>query len=204
MVLNKVNVSVVPIDKLEPNPWNPNEQSKFTFEKEMESIKQYGFLDPIAVRPKGDKFEIVDGEHRWRAATALGLEEVLINNLGDISDAMAKQLTLIANETRGEADSQKLAVLVKTISELSSLEETKRLLPFSSREIDSMLVDMIESWDELDEQDIFKEDNVVKDETKLARNNYELWLTEMKLKEKDHPFEAFYAGWLSKIVAYKS
>lgn len=57
------------------------------------SIREQGIIQPLVVRTKGDKFEIIAGERRWRAATAAGLAAVpaLIRPLSDL-DAMAAAL----------------------------------------------------------------------------------------------------------------
>ncbi|MFC4640109.1 ParB/RepB/Spo0J family partition protein ParB [Deinococcus hohokamensis] len=50
-----------------------------------QSIRDKGVLQPLLVRPRGDHFEIVAGERRWRAAQLAGLTElpVIIRDLGD-------------------------------------------------------------------------------------------------------------------------
>src|SRR5438045_6741 len=71
---------VVPVDAIEPNPWNPNAMDKAMFEKELASIRKYGFVDPLTVREVdfiGHRhYEIIDGEHRWKAAKQLGYAEL--------------------------------------------------------------------------------------------------------------------------------
>src|SRR5690554_5227110 len=60
---------------------NPN-QPRRTFQKDAlqelaESIKQFGVLQPILVRPAKDgKYEIIAGERRWRASKLAGLDEI--------------------------------------------------------------------------------------------------------------------------------
>ena len=56
----------VPIDSVEPNPWNPNEQSPFIHEKTIISVLEKGMVDAVKVRELADGYQIVDGEHRWR------------------------------------------------------------------------------------------------------------------------------------------
>jgi len=68
---------MVPIDKVEPNKWNPNKMSEENFNDLVENIKRVGWIDDIFVRPLEDgKYEIIGGEHRWRAAKVLGYKEV--------------------------------------------------------------------------------------------------------------------------------
>jgi len=62
----------VPIDSIEPNEWNPNQQTDFMYGKTIISILEKGFVDSVKVREVGEgKYELVDGEHRWKAAGEL-------------------------------------------------------------------------------------------------------------------------------------
>ena len=63
-----LNVQNIPIDKLTPNPWNPNRVSDEMMVKLKNTIKRHGYIQPIIVRVKGEGYEIVDGEHRFRTA----------------------------------------------------------------------------------------------------------------------------------------
>jgi hypothetical protein len=49
---------------------------------------------PIIVREQGDGYEILDGEQRWRASKALNSAEILILNLGVVSDKEAVEMTI--------------------------------------------------------------------------------------------------------------
>jgi len=96
----------VPINRLRPNPWNPNRMDKETFESLKESIRSSNLLEenPIVVRPKGDGgYEIVDGEERWRAARELGHKEIPVKE-EELDDLEAKRRTVILNKDRGRID----------------------------------------------------------------------------------------------------
>ena len=84
------NQRKVPIEFLKPNPRNPRRTfSDAELGELAASIKQHGVIQPIVVRPvKGaqDRFEIIAGERRWRAAQLAGLHEVPIVPL-DVSEA---------------------------------------------------------------------------------------------------------------------
>jgi ParB/RepB/Spo0J family partition protein len=72
-----------------------------------DSIKEYGILEPIVVRPKADRFEIVAGERRFKAGLIAGLKEVpsIVKNL---SDMQADEIRLIENVQRQDlTDSEK-------------------------------------------------------------------------------------------------
>jgi ParB family chromosome partitioning protein len=93
----------VPIEFLKPNPRNPRRGFADTELAELaDSIRQHGVIQPIVVRPvKGaqDRYEIIAGERRWRAAQAAGLHEVPIVPI-DVSDADALEMAIIENVQR--------------------------------------------------------------------------------------------------------
>jgi ParB family transcriptional regulator, chromosome partitioning protein len=67
----------IPLDRIDPNPRQPRE----AFDEELlqdltTSIEAVGVLQPIVVRPNGERFQIVMGERRVRAAKAAGLDRV--------------------------------------------------------------------------------------------------------------------------------
>lgn len=118
----------VPTASLTPNPWNPNRQSARVHQAELESIRRYGFIDPITVREVDGALQIVDGEHRWRAAKELDIATIPVAVV-DIDTPSAKRLTVILNETRGRADPIELSKLLVSLEEdLPSLQQG---LPYS-------------------------------------------------------------------------
>ncbi len=70
-------VEQIPITSIEPN--KEQARKKFDLEKLEElsnSIKEYGIIQPIIVTKKGDYYEIIAGERRWRAAKMAGLKTI--------------------------------------------------------------------------------------------------------------------------------
>ena len=68
---------MVKINQVEPNRMQP--RTNFDEDALMEladSIRQHGIIQPLVVQNKGDYFEIIAGERRWRAAKLAGLKEV--------------------------------------------------------------------------------------------------------------------------------
>jgi len=93
----------VPIEFLKPNPRNPRREFAEPELGELaDSIRQHGVIQPIVVRPvKGahDRFEIIAGERRWRAAQVAGLHEVPVVPV-DVSDSDALEIAIIENVQR--------------------------------------------------------------------------------------------------------
>jgi ParB family chromosome partitioning protein len=90
----------VPIDALYPNPMQPRaDVDPDRLEELTLSIEAHGVLQPIIVRKKGNDYEIVAGERRWRAAQRAGLETVPCITQ-EITDEESLQLALIENLQR--------------------------------------------------------------------------------------------------------
>jgi ParB family chromosome partitioning protein len=90
----------LPIESLVPNPQQPRK----TFAPEAlaelaASIRASGVLEPIIARPRGDRYEIVVGERRWRAAQQAGLARIP-TQIRELSDAETLELALEENLLR--------------------------------------------------------------------------------------------------------
>ena len=93
-------VMEIPIENIVPNPYQPRKVfSQAALEELSNSIKVYGILQPITVRQKDDKYELIAGERRFRAAKLANLQAVpaIINNMSDESSAV---LALLENLQR--------------------------------------------------------------------------------------------------------
>lgn len=64
-----------------------------------QSIREKGVLQPLLVRPRGENFEIVAGERRWRAAQLAGLREVPVV-IRDLGDTEALEIAIVENLQR--------------------------------------------------------------------------------------------------------
>lgn len=66
----------IPINEMEPNEWNPNRVDPENMAKLRADIKRAGFMQPIVVRKtEKNKWQIVDGYHRWTVLKELGYSE---------------------------------------------------------------------------------------------------------------------------------
>jgi hypothetical protein len=132
-------VEYVPRSRIRPNPWNPNKQDEFIYAKELASIRAFGFVDPVLTRDAGDDFEIIDGEHRWRAAGELGIDPIPIVNLGEIGDTEARQLTIVLNETRGRPEPEKLRELLEDLSRRRPVQDLLEVLPYTREQFEALV-----------------------------------------------------------------
>ena len=70
----KGSAQQIPLSKIKPNPFQPRKTFRPEDLQELtQSIKEKGVLQPIMVRKKGDSWEIIAGERRFRASQKLGL-----------------------------------------------------------------------------------------------------------------------------------
>jgi len=89
---------VVPIDQLDPNPNQPR-QVMGDLSELMASIAEKGIIEPIIVRQRGRRFQIVAGERRYQAAVQVGLREIPIV-IRDLDDNEIIEIALIENIQR--------------------------------------------------------------------------------------------------------
>lgn len=110
-------ISELDISILKPR----NDQPRKTFDKESlmeltQSIMQHGLLQPILVRPRGEKYEIIAGERRWRAAKLAGLNAISVI-IKDINNQEAAEISLIENLQRDDLSVIEEAVAFKSLME---------------------------------------------------------------------------------------
>lgn len=111
------------LDQLSPNPFQP--RSDFDQEKLDElaqSIKEHGIIQPIVVRHVEDKYQIVAGERRWRAAQIAGLEKVPVV-VKEIDDASMMQMALIENVQREDLNPMEEALAYKRLMDEFELKQ---------------------------------------------------------------------------------
>lgn len=147
--LEKLTIEYVPIDAIKPNKYNPNRQSEHDFELLTRSMKEDGFTQPVIVQ-KATK-EIVDGEHRWRCATQLGLKEIPIVYV-DMPEEQMRIATLRHNRARGNEDVELSAQVLRDLRELGALDWAQDSLMLDDVEL-QMLIDDVPAPDALADDD---------------------------------------------------
>jgi ParB family transcriptional regulator, chromosome partitioning protein len=90
----------IPIDRIDPNPLQPRSSFQPDRLRELaQSIDANGIIQPLIVRQKGERFEIVAGERRWRASRLAGLTEVPVVVTNTSNDHLL-EVSLIENIQR--------------------------------------------------------------------------------------------------------
>jgi len=146
----KGEFKIVPLGQVQPNTWNPKdnpEMNPVEYGNVLKSISAYGLRQAIVVREIGpDKYEIIDGAHRWLACKELGYKNVIINNQGQVSDQEAKKLTINFQDVRVPFNQLELAGLIKELSETE--ENLHSILPYNEEEIEEYKKLLEFSWDD--------------------------------------------------------
>ena len=94
--------TLVDITKIQPNPNQPRTHFNETLLQELsESIRENGVLQPLLVRKKGQKYEIIAGERRYQASKLAGIEKLPVI-IKDVDDQKMLELALIENLQRSD------------------------------------------------------------------------------------------------------
>jgi ParB family chromosome partitioning protein len=95
-------IRMISIDKIDPNPHQARCELGNIAELQ-DSIRSKGILEPILVRAKGSRFEIIAGERRYMASRNIGLKELPCIDM-DVEDNEAMEIALIENLQRKDLD----------------------------------------------------------------------------------------------------
>ena len=113
--------TALPVAVLDPNPYQPRQgMEPADLESLKASILEHGVLQPIVVRRKDDRFQIIAGERRFRAAQGAGLAEVPVI-IREATDDDMLELALVENLQREDLDP-----IEKATSFKAYLEKTHR------------------------------------------------------------------------------
>lgn len=114
----------IELTKIIPNSYQPRREFSDESIRELAStLDKEGLLQPIVVREQGDKYEIIAGERRYRAAKHLGWEKIpaIVNN---IDEAQAASLALIENLQREDLNPIDEAQAYNNLMKLNNLTQT--------------------------------------------------------------------------------
>lgn len=161
-----LNVKMVPIKKVRANDYNPNKVANPEMQLLKYSIEQDGYTQPIVTYydAKNDKYEIVDGFHRYRCALEyFNLEEIPVVVIKkDIKHRMAS--TIRHNRARGTHQIKDMSIIVKDLisfgwsdekicSELGmELDEVIRLKQITGLKEAFQNHEFSKSWDEFEKK----------------------------------------------------
>ena len=111
------------LEDIVPNRYQPRINFK---EEELNdlalSIKEYGIIQPLVVRPLANKYELISGERRYRAANLVGLKTVpaIVSKVGDQTSA---ELAMIENIQRQDLNAIEEAKSYKRLLDLGNMTQ---------------------------------------------------------------------------------
>jgi len=127
----KLEVRMLRLDEIRPNPFQPRESfPKEEIQQLANTIKEVGLLQPISVRKKGKTYQIISGERRWRAAQLARLKEIP-SIIKDVDDARLMMESLIENVHRKD---------LAPIEKAKGLAEVYRFVGFEPAKVPSQLI----------------------------------------------------------------
>jgi len=152
-----MKMMTVEIGLIVPNPWNPNKMSDFMMDRARASLKKHGMVAPINVREvKRDgelRYEIINGEHRWKVCVEQKHDTIPIANVGQVSERVAKELGVILNDLHGEHERGALAEIITDLldqEDQAVRDATRDALPYSDAEL-KQFADVVDfDWSALD------------------------------------------------------
>ncbi len=144
------SVAHLSIDDIDENSLQPRSHyDEGKLSELMQSIKDKGILQPILVRPKNSRFEIVAGERRFRAAKALKLKQVPVI-VKEVNDQEALVLALVENIQRQELNPIEEALAFrKLINEFNYTQDSVAQSVGKDRSTISNLIRLLKLPDEI-------------------------------------------------------
>jgi ParB-like chromosome segregation protein Spo0J/ribosome-binding protein aMBF1 (putative translation factor) len=140
--MTRNSYEMVPTDSLTPSGYNPNEMSPEEYVALVNEVRVRGALQKPIVARNGPAipYEIIDGEHNWRAAGEVGLTEVPVE-LVEADDFEARRQSLVRNRT-GRKDNLKLGRQYRHMLALSGLSnrELGEILQISEGSVRNQLL----------------------------------------------------------------
>jgi len=108
----------IPVDMIEPNPYQPRMNFDSEALKELaESIKTFGLIQPITVRRKGEgKYQIISGERRYRASRMAGMD-MIPAYIRDASEQGMLEMAIVENIQRENLDPIEVALSYQRLME---------------------------------------------------------------------------------------
>lgn len=108
---------LVPIDRIDPNPDQPR-QVMGDLSELMSSIAEKGIIEPLVVRQRGQRYQIVAGERRYQASVRVGLRELPVV-IRDVDDTEIIEVALVENIQRKDLGAFEEAEAMHSLAERS-------------------------------------------------------------------------------------
>ena len=107
----------IPVGLIEPNPYQPRMSFDTQAMQELaESIRTFGLIQPITVRKRGDKYQIISGERRYRASLMAGMD-MIPAYIRDASEQGMLEMAIVENIQRENLDPIEVAMSFQRLME---------------------------------------------------------------------------------------
>ncbi len=125
---------MLPVSAMAPHPGQPRRHfDEAALDDLAQSIGARGLIQPIVVRPHGHSYQIVAGEHRWRAAQRARLHEVPVI-VRELTDAETMEIALVENIQRQDLNAiEEAEAYSRLIGEFGHTQEALARLVHKSR-----------------------------------------------------------------------
>ena len=183
--LEQLGYKLMPIKKLVKADWNYKEEEDNKSKKLLNNFKRNGQLENILVRLLDTGYyEVVNGNHRLDVMNTLGYDNVVVMDLGEITQQEAIRKAIETNETKFVSDTIKLAELLGELTEEFGQEEIVNSLPYNEDELNNFANMLNFNWEQFEEDGslLDKGDSFDKEiKLKVTEETYNVWI---RLKEK--------------------
>ena len=116
-VMDTSDILRIPVDLVEPNPFQP----RMNFDQEAlqelaDSIRTFGLIQPVTVRKRGTKYQIISGERRYRACILAGMD-MIPAYIRDANDQGMLEMAIVENIQRENLDPIEVAMSYQRLME---------------------------------------------------------------------------------------
>ena len=115
--------TLIGINEIEPNRTQPRKVfDEDALQELADSIKQYGIIQPLVVQKKGELYEIIAGERRWRAARMAGLKKIPVI-IREYTEQEIAEISLIENIQREDLNAIEEAMAYQRLIQEFNLKQ---------------------------------------------------------------------------------
>jgi len=173
--MNKVET--MNINQLIKAEWNyKTDGTEEQINKLIKSIKYDDSAGILAVRKLGDKYEVIDGNHRLEALKRIGWQEIQVENFGDIPKSKAIIIARRRNHVWFDDDLKAFSDLIKNdvLPEIDT-DTLKEILPDTPDEIDNLINFGNFDWEEPVQNEPKESDGMKSVTIKIDESVYQIW-----------------------------
>lgn len=154
----ELHIEKWPVERLRPYERNPR-KNDHVVSKMVDALRQFGFRVPLLAKSDG---ELIDGHLRYKAALAMGMQQVPVIPADDMTDAQIRAFRILINRSATWADWDE-DLLLQELRALKSLDVDLAITGFEDRELDELLMEMADTDKDPDAVPPVQSESVVRD-----------------------------------------